>query len=44
MSRPLLLLIVLLVALVVVLGGLAALDREVPQTRVEKPVSNAAKP
>ncbi len=43
MSRPLLLLVALAVLLVVVLGGLASLDREVPQTRIEKPVANAPK-
>ena len=42
MPRSLLILIILLVAIVAVLLGLAALDREVPTTRVELPVTNAA--
>lgn len=42
MPRSLLILIVLLVAIVVVLLGLAALDREVPLTHIEQPITNAA--
>lgn len=44
MPRALVILIVLLVVAVAALVGLAALDREVPTTHVEKPVANAPQP
>jgi hypothetical protein len=42
MSRPLLLFIVAVVVLLLILVGLAALDRPVTTTHVEQPVGNAA--
>jgi hypothetical protein len=42
MSRPLLILIVLVVVIVGALFALASLDREVPQVRVERPLANEA--
>jgi hypothetical protein len=42
MSRPLLIVILLLAALLLVLVGLAALDRPVTTTHVEQPVGNEA--
>jgi len=42
MSRSMLILVVAVVVVVGVLFGLAALDREVPLTHVEQPVTNAA--
>lgn len=42
MSRPLVLLIAVVVLALLVLFGLASLDREVPVTHVEQPVTNAA--
>lgn len=42
MSRPILIFAILLVVILLVLFGLAALDREVPMTNVEQPVTNAA--
>ena len=42
MPRPILILIIAVIAVIVILFGLAALDREVPQMPVERPLSNAA--
>lgn len=42
MPRPVLILIAIVVVALIVLFGLAALDREVPQAHVERPLSNAA--
>lgn len=42
MPRPLLILIVLVVLAVGALFALSALDREVPQVRVERPLANEA--
>jgi hypothetical protein len=42
MPRPVLILIALLILALVVLFGLAALDREVPQAHVERSLANAA--
>ena len=42
MSRPILILVVLIVAVLVILFGLATLDREVPLEHVEKPLANVA--
>ena len=42
MPRPLLILLIVLVVIVVVLFGLSTLGNEVPTTRVEQPVTNAA--
>ena len=44
MSRPVVILLVLVAVALAILFGLAAMDREVPQTRIEKPVANAPKP
>lgn len=44
MPRPILILFLVFVVIVAVLIGLAMLDREVPQTRVEVPVTNASQP
>lgn len=41
MSRPILILVLLAIVVLVVLFGLASLDREVPMTRMEQPVANA---
>lgn len=41
MSRPLLLLIVAAIVLILILFGLASLDRPVTQTHVEQPITNA---
>jgi hypothetical protein len=46
MPRPVIILIAVVVLVLIVLFGLAALDREVPQAHVERPIaaqpSNAA--
>jgi hypothetical protein len=42
MSRPILILAILVVVVLLALFGLASLDREVPMTNVEQPVTNAA--
>lgn len=42
MPRPLLILIVLVVVVLGVLFALGSMDREVPQVRVERPLTNAA--
>jgi hypothetical protein len=42
MPRPVLILAIAVVVLIVLLFGLAALDREVPVSHVERPLSNAA--
>ena len=42
MSRPLLILVILVVVLLAILFGLAALDRPVTVTHVEQPVTNEA--
>lgn len=42
MPRGIMILIILLVVIVAALIALAALDRPVPQTHVEQPLSNAA--
>ncbi len=42
MSRPLLILIVLVVVIGGALFALASLDREVPQVRVDRPLANEA--
>jgi Tfp pilus assembly protein PilV len=39
--RPILYLLIAVVVLVIALFGLASLDREVPTTRTELPVTNA---
>ncbi len=44
MPRPVLILIGLIVLILIVVFGLAALDREVPQEHVERPLSNTAQP
>lgn len=44
MPRPILILIAAAIALLVVLLGLAALDREVPPEHVERPLANAVAP
>ncbi len=42
MPRPILILVLVLVVVLLALIGLATLDREVPTTHVEQPVTNAA--
>ncbi len=42
MSRPILILAILVVVVLLALFGIAALDREVPMTNVEQSVTNAA--
>jgi hypothetical protein len=42
MSRPILILVALIIVVLLVLFGLAAMDRETPTTIVEQPVTNAA--
>ena len=42
MPRIVIVLIAMVILALVVLGGLAALDREVPTTHVERALSNAA--
>lgn len=42
MPRPILILVALLILVLLVLFGLAAMDREVPTTHVEQPVANEA--
>ncbi|WP_263282629.1 hypothetical protein [Sphingomonas nostoxanthinifaciens] len=42
MSRPLLILLILVVLVMGILFGLASLDREVPVSHVEQPVTNVA--
>lgn len=42
MPRPVLILVIAVVVLILLLLGFAALDREVPVSHVERPLSNAA--